>query len=94
MEPREDLNPFTRATPLAFHDHLTLWNAYQSARERARLALVLVGLFAGALFVFSIVTAIDDAHQRTEVEAANTRATNSNIRTLRLIDYLNKTAKK
>lgn len=86
----DELNPFKTEQPITFHNHLTLWNLYEAATARARNALMLCGIFAGVLLLFSIMTALDDAHQREAVEQANARATASNVRTLRLIDYLNK----
>lgn len=91
MQNDDNLNPFTRAEPLDFHNHLQLWNAYQTAKERIKMALTLAGLFAGALFVFSIMTALDDSHQRAELANAEARVLAANVRALKLIDYLNKT---
>lgn len=89
MAQTEELNPFTHPDPLTFHEHLNLWNAYQSARERIKAALLLAALFAGALFVFSIMTALDDSHQRAELAGAERRVLAANIRALKMIDYLN-----
>ena len=93
MQHNPDLNPLTRAEPLGFHDHLTLWNLYQAAKERIKMTLILAGLFAGALFVFSVMTALDDAHQRTQLANAEARVLAANVRALKLIDYLNSIAK-
>lgn len=90
MPQTQKLNPFTHSEPLTFHEHLTLWNAYEAAKERIKMTLILAGLFAAALFVFSVMTALDDAHQRTQLANAEARVLAANIRALKLIDYLNK----
>ena len=89
-QPKYELNPLKNPEPLSFHNHLTLWNSYQSAELRAKHALMLCGVFAGVLLVFSVMTSFDDARQQKAVDEANARNAASNTRTLRLIDYLNK----
>ena len=91
MIPTEDeLDPFKHPGPLSFHNHLYLWNLYKGAEARFKNALMLCAVFAGVLLVFSVMTALDDNHQRAALANAEARVLAANIRALRLIDYLNK----
>ena len=86
----QNLNPLQQSEPLSFHQQLTLWNAYEGAVARAKHALMLCAIFAVVLLLFSVMTALDDAHQRAALANAEARVLAANIRALGLIDYLNK----